>query len=637
MMIPKSAVPSKNVRPFQRPEKETPQTIFAAFDLETSGLGGKLLAGSTCAPDGSLQFYCGTPEKIVSDMVDYMFSFPYVGKGKSASRVIWYAHNAQYDWRYILHYCVKNRSLRFDVSMRSERDIFQIKIKRGSKKKPITIIMRDSYAVFPKKLSDFSAQFSPELPKGEINFDGGIIFNPENPDHVDYALRDVACLRASLIAYDAAVRSDYGVGLGATASGTALKAWQASLSDGEAYWPSYGLDARWGRDAYYGGLVFLTSVDTHESCTTYDINSSFPAVMRSKGVPDGASWPSDSVQFEHPAFYDVEVTSPPDLSIPILPCRVDGTTKWPRGDFRTICTNAELLFAVKNGYSINKCHGGLEFEKIVFPFTAFVDKAEKIRLSAKKTPREDVAKLMQNSVYGKFGTRLERTAMQVFSEYPTIDMLDPTAKMWDDEGHFWISKQVADIPIKPEWAAWITAQARLALLRTAYAQPIGTVLYADTDSLTVVGEGVGFDVGDGYGQWKIDKVWKTFTALGAKLYAGEKLTKDGDYVWTGAAKGLPKKKMGEIEWRTLGELGALTINYDTLPSLLTTLKNGDLMEAQQVTRCASDILNSGNFEVENGRVQPKTIKPKRIKSKNNSRKIPTENRKIGKSGVRKIA
>ena len=68
---------------------------IAAFDFETEGLGGKLLC-ATWYIDGMMEpeIILGDPDEI-ADAIIRIFEI----SGKS---VRWYAHNAQYDWRYIV-------------------------------------------------------------------------------------------------------------------------------------------------------------------------------------------------------------------------------------------------------------------------------------------------------------------------------------------------------------------------------------------------------------------------------------------------------------------------------------------------------------------------------------------------------
>lgn len=580
--------------------------LFAAFDVETQGLGGALILGTTTDPEGRSRAYKGNPDTICGLMFDEMWKRPFLrGSSKrEPSKVIWYAHNAQYDWRYLLKYALKQSDWHVEVSMRTDTDIYQVMVKRGSGRRIETLIMRDSYALFPATLKDFSKQFAPDHAKMDFDHEHDTI-DPDNPDHIAYAIRDTEALRLSLIAYDAAVRTDYGVGLRATAASTALAGWERTLDDDVIYYGSDGEIEAFARQAYFGGLVFLTSTDAHSGAVTYDINSSYPHQMRTHGVPGGKCARTTRLQFEAPAFYRVTVTAPDDLTIPILPCRdARGGVLWPRGTFETTVSNVELLFALDHGYALDRVHEGHQWEHIEYPFSAFVDRAEAIRQAARKTPRETVAKVMQNSVYGKFGSQRVRSRMIILD--PGEDVGEGWAP-WDEEGQLWIEKEtVEDMQVKVEWAAWITAQARLHLLRTAYAMGVDQVLYGDTDSLTVKAGTPAPDCGAAYGQWKEEKIWIVFRPIAPKVYAGCVAAPEGPRLM-GAAKGLAKKAMRGIHWRRLMEGHRLRIKTDTLGSLLCSLKKEEIIAARVLKRKSTDIRKSKNYEREGHKIRPRKI------------------------------
>ena len=159
---------------------------------------------------------------------------------------------------------------------------------------------------------------------------------------------------------------------------------------------------------------------------------------------------------------------------------------------------------------------GVSWERMCFPFQDFVDTCETLRKSCAGSPQETVVKRAQNSLYGKFGARKEHR--KVFKTK------DPTAVLgafpWSDDGQYWFRvEEDEDALAKPEWAAWITAQGRLALLRQAYQLGIEHVLYGDTDSLTVVG--VEVPESSEYGGWKVAEKWAEFQAIAPKVRSEE--------------------------------------------------------------------------------------------------------------------
>ncbi len=552
--------------------RDSEDIIFLAWDVESQGLGGKLL--SICAHDGEKNHYlAGEPEEIIISFFNILFSRPYPH--------IWYAHNAQYDWRYILPYIIQSK-FEVDLNLRTDTDIYQITINREGKK----YVLRDSLAIFPGTLADFAATFTPELPKLDIEI---AHFNPENPVHIQYALRDTEILREGLPRFDTTLRQDFGVGLGHTLSGTAVMAWEHSIDKNYSA-STAGDRENYIRSAYYGGLTFLTRTDQVGECETYDINSSYPAVMCGKGVPAGRGTETLEYQEKLLGIYTARVRSPENLVIPILPSRDSrGHMQWRRGEFETTATNFELGFAASQGYEILEIISGIVWEETIFPFNTFVDKCKKIRQEKRGQPSELIAKRLQNGLYGKFGTRRER--MEIYRPQNDEDTLG--SNPIDEFGFFWSRKTYDEnMRCRPEWAVFITAHARIALLETAYRVGVDNIICGDTDSLVILrGHANEIDLGQEYGQFKLEKSWRKFRAIAPKLYSGELAS--GQFA--GAAKGLPKKKMTDSSWRLLLAGENCMIVYDSLASLRVAMST-NYPPSELKERKSSELINSKNFE-----------------------------------------
>lgn len=577
----------KKARPFSHKGYISEDIIPLSFDTETDGLGGPLLCITAYDLDMTGHFFSGPT--MVGDFFTLMINYPYP--------FVWFAHNAQYDLRYFMGY-IRANNIDCKINMRNETDVYQITLFfEGSK-----IVIRDSLAIFPGTLRQFADSFTPELPKENIDFDAGMIFDPENEDHRHYALRDAEILRRGLPRFNALLQRHFGVTLGHTTAGTALMAWQATLPE----WQYFDC-SRWGdeeefvRSAYFGGLVFLTRTDEIKNAVTFDINSSYPAQMCKHGVPWGQKITTKDWRTEYMGIFRVRVRAPEDLVVPIIPRRDEkGYMRWHGGEFITTVTNTELKFAEAHGYEILDVQQGIAWEERIFPFNAFIEKCKAIRFAYAGKPEETLAKLMQNALYGKFGARRER--LVVFQPDEDDEMATLEALPLDDDGFWWIKKEFAeDLRCIPAWAVFITAHARMHLLHTVYSVGVQNVIYGDTDSLTVLPGVVNkFDQGKEYGQWKLEKRWKRFRALAPKVYAG--ILDDGRY--KGAAKGLPKKKMDESMWGKLLAGERVCVDYLTLPSLRVAMQRG-IEPAKPISRVSTNIENSGNWELRGNLVRPK--------------------------------
>jgi hypothetical protein len=558
--------------------------MVAAFDVETRNLGGELLSVQWGIM-GNVQYRSG-PTKM-REFIDTMLQYP--------KPVVWYGHFAQYDWRYMLNLFVE-MGLVFEICMRTDNDVYEIRIETPHGR----VVMRDSYAIFNSPLEKLADSFCPEIPKLKIDIEN---FDPENPEHIEYAKRDVLILLVGLPRLFALLRQHFDVSPAGTFAGTSMKGWQKTLPKETSYQGSkFDAQELFIRQGYYGGLVFLTTNQTQTNCETYDLNSCYPYVMMEHGVPDGRTFESDDYLSGKMGMYHVRVKTPDDLIVPILPARNErGNMRWMRGEFETVVTNQELIFAAKHGYEIIDIISGLVFEETVFPFNDLIGHCRDIRKQFKGGPEEILAKYMQNSLYGKFGSRRER--LRVIPSHCLTDEDYECLIPYDDEGLWYVKKEIdEEMRCKPEWSAFITAHARLRLLQAVYSIGPENVYYGDTDSITVrSGSAKGIDVGNEYGQWKLEKEWAEFRPIAPKVYSG--VLKDGRRM--GAAKGLPRKGITDEHWKDLLEKGFTSAQAMSLPSLRASLKKG-MKPAEILLRRSSTLENSSNyFSLPDGRVRVK--------------------------------
>lgn len=561
--------------------------VICAGDVETDGLGGELLA-IQWGMFSTVQVAVG--EDKLDKFFDDFLNHPYP--------CVWFFHFGQYDWRYFLQWFEDN-DLEVQMRMRTETDIYEIRCRRKGIKE--WSVMRDSYALWSHPLKKLADSFCPEIPKLKIDIEH---FDPTNEEHLKYAKRDVEILLLGLPRLFDMISEHFGVNPSATAAGTAMKAWQYSLNKTQIYDAQELNEAElFIRQGYYGGIVFLTSTRSYENCETYDINSSYPAAMLEYGVPCGRPNYTTDFDIDYTGFYHVRVRCPNDIIVPILPSRNNkGSMVWRSGEFDTVVSTQELKFAVEHGYDVLDVFEGYVFENVEFPFNDFINHCREVRFQFKGLTPEFVAKLLQNSLYGKFGARRERTQLVHF-DAKDIDSYSNLKPL--DETGLWYTTNETDVDMRclPQWAAYITANARLRLLKAVYAMGPENCLYGDTDSIIVTenADVNKISVGKEYGQFKLEKRWKVFRALAPKVYSG--VLQDG--TWKGAAKGLPRKNLTEQHWKDLLYTGHSEAQVESVASLRVAIRQG-VHKAKPLIRKSSDISKSQNYNLlSNGDVRVK--------------------------------
>jgi hypothetical protein len=139
----------------------------------------------------------------------------------------------------------------------------------------------------------------------------------------------------------------------------------------------------------------------------YDINSLYPYAMANKYIPIGnmKAFTGNILNFKKGAlgFFEAIITTPKKLDIPILQIHNKGVTVSPLGKFKGWFFSEELVNARDNfGYEIEVLRGYTFDQRIIFD--NFVDELYSLRLTyPKSNPMNYIAKILMNSLYGRFG------------------------------------------------------------------------------------------------------------------------------------------------------------------------------------------------------------------------------------------
>jgi hypothetical protein len=546
---------------------------FGTFDLETDGLAGDFIIAGTYDQDSGFQSFLSMP-----DLLQYL---------TSRSDLQWFAHNgARYDFGYFLTEDSRQWILDNDWTLRVMQSRTQaigmtLEKEIPGKKKPLRISFKDFFRFFPQRLSKLTKLFNTEHGKLEntVDFENGEVFDPQNSDHMMYLEHDCRGLYEVIEKFSELLWEHYGVPVGWTAPGTAMNAWQKTIPKDHAYYKLCKTKRDFFREGYYGGMVQVRYSEFPKSfngipqenihADYYDVNSMYPAQML-KGVPCGT--PSRTKQYEpgKPGFYRVRAHVP-DTAFPMIPYRDKTGTKWPIGIFETVLTSLEIEFGQKQGITFD-IQDGYVFPGIEQPFDKFIQKCRELRLKYRKTPLEMLAKLMQNSLYGKFGSSETTRALYFGKKAPESSrfFLDIETGMIID-GAYEVEENLDVGYLQPHWAAWITANARICLSEQII--KLGErFVYCDTDSLTVISNGwttPPFELSETeYGAYKHEGRIEEWYCAGPKTYAA-RFGAD----WSCKAKGVHTQK---VTWRMVQKASRgekIPVKMGTMTSLPVLIKN----------------------------------------------------------------
>ena len=181
--------------------------------------------------------------------------------------------------------------------------------------------------------------------------------------------------------------------------------------------------------SYIGGRVDMF-IPSGENLFHYDVNSLYPSVMKNFDMPVGTptAFFGDILAHQPEAFgfFNVKVTAPDNLKHPIIQCHVN-TKNGLRsiagtGTFETMLFSEEIKNALKYGYKF-EVQSGYTFERGKV-FESFIQNLYLLRTTyPKSNPLNLVAKLLMNSLYGRFGmdTNFGETAVVSKAKYPKFE------------------------------------------------------------------------------------------------------------------------------------------------------------------------------------------------------------------------
>jgi hypothetical protein len=186
------------------------------------------------------------------------------------------------------------------------------------------------------------------------------------------------------------------------------------------------------KNSYTGGSTEMyIPFNQEETLFYYDVNSLYPYVMKEFDYPIGSPtfFKGDVTKVKPDAFgiFYCEIKAPDYLEHPILQTHVKtkaGTrTVSPLGCWNDWICSPELENAEKFGYQF-KVIKGYTFEKGK-PFTCYIDDLYNLRLNYPKSdPMNYIAKLLMNSLYGRFGMKDDFDDVDIINNETLTNLLN---------------------------------------------------------------------------------------------------------------------------------------------------------------------------------------------------------------------
>lgn len=433
-----------------------------------------------------------------------------------------YFHNLKYDGAYILDYLLNNKYQWVDnkkemqdnnvTGLISDVGAWYYLILQVNGKK---IKIYDSLKKIPLSVANMAKSYGLEMRKGEIDYNlpRGIEYEPTE-DEISYIRNDT-----EIVAKCLRLKFDQGL-CKMTVAADAIYSYRKSVNFETLfvtkYWATHPTVDAFCRKAYFGGISWVNPLIEGEevhNIAVYDYNSMYPSVM---------------LKYPYPVYYPARFKGTPHEGYPLyiarcsvevellpgcLPTLRDGRTgSWVTEYAGELTLTSVDIDTAKQNYSgrIDAIEGYC-FRAESGIFENYITEWRRVKENTTGGKRQ-IAKDMQNSLYGKFGTNPLRAKRSV----SLLDGRLKTTVLPYEEGPC----------INVSIAAFVTAYARKELSEGFHKSSF--VCYVDTDSLHIGGYAGVKPSFDGavdqraYGQWKKEGEFVRGKYLRQKTYVEER-------------------------------------------------------------------------------------------------------------------
>lgn len=616
-------IPAKPFNKINLDKKISDASVYCTIDIETVNIEGNQIPYLICGYVYGKHFYSYANDLSEKSQVEMFKSFfSQLIEHKNIKYV--YAHNLSgFDGVFILkHLLAFGAYLVKPIIFNGKLIGIVLKIQDGDKEdKFITIKFKDSLLLLPMSLRKLCKSFNVPTPKThfpfkltDINYNGPFpayeLFTDISREEYDlikkehgnrvwsfreeaikYCSIDCVALFDIIFKFNELIFNQFSLNVhgSLTLPSLAMKIYKSSFMTKNTIYQILGR-VEWDiRESYTGGAVdvYINHNGNNQNLLSgiknklyyYDVNSLYPNVMASLQMPVGKpiAFEGDITKYwlaENKGFFDDEniyffyckITSPKFMMHPILQRRIktaDGVrtiaglgtwTGWISSYEYQVCEPLGYKFEILNGYKFKKAN----------IFSEYVKKLYEIRLTySKSDPLNLVAKLLMNSLYGKFGMKSESSGVEVYDvrDEFTIKLLqehlDKSGESISDilrVGDYYIlqTSQIHyrfddkedmyhGLDVNVAIASTVTAGARCLMSQVKNTGDMN-VYYTDTDSIITDSPLAPSLVGDKLGQFKLECEITRAVFLAPKVYGI--ITTDGDEIIK--VKGLTKNAVKDI-------------------------------------------------------------------------------------------
>ena len=449
-----------------------------------------------------------------------------------------YAHNGgKYDFLFLFQYIQQNKLKIRDIKV-IHASVVMLRIEYKGK----VIEFRDSFAILPVSLKNLTIDYNVEHKKLQMDYNLGI----NDKRFLEYFKNDLMGLY-EVLEQSKELLNSYTIA-SATMNNYLKNFYKKKVSN-----YSFKVDELF-RNGYYGGRVEIFKM-RGENLHYYDVNSLYPSVMYDFEYPlienNNIEYVNEFIP-DALGYYYIRVKVPETEYIPLLPYRdKEGKLLFPQGTWQGWYYSPEVSKAIELGYDV-KVIKGYVFKRTDYIFREFVDYYYNIKKNSSGA-KKFIAKLMLNSLYGKFGQHRELDTFEVSEDSPYMYL--PYLNLVRVKTLSYAKY------IHSEIAGLITSYARLRLYSLFERAGKENIYYCDTDSVITSKE---LNTSDKLGDIKNEDNIKSFIAINPKVYAY--ITTDNSKIVI-KAKGLDAKALKYQDFENAlykGDFSAFIYQFERL-------------------------------------------------------------------------
>jgi len=604
VILRKQVLPAK---PFKKTSVDNKLVkYFYTLDIETFKENGKLNPYLICAYNGIdyITSYNKNNKALFTSFLDQLLS-----KIQIRTTTYIYAHNLSgFDGIFLMRHLLEYGKLE-PLLHNGKLISIKLQIKDDNK----TIIFKDSFLMLPLSLRKLCKAFNIENFKGyfpfllkDLTYKGEFpkfefftslplteYINLKNQysnkiwsfkeEAIKYCELDCVSLHQIISKFSILIFKEFKIDpiKVLTLPALAMKIWKTFYMPKDTVFQLNGQPQELIRKSYTGGAVDVYIPHNHDNeiLFDYDVNALYPSVMKNNLMPVGKPVPFlGNIRNIDPAafgFFYCKITSPDFLDHPILQRSIkiskSRRTIAGLGTWLGWIFSEEMDNAVKFGYTFEILKG-YEFKKADI-FSKYIDKMYNLRLQYPKGDAFNlIAKLLMNSLYGKFGMKSEMTKVEILDNNSNklnkyLEKLNTNiSEIINLEDKviliFYINKFIPSdindvfhddvfhaLDVNIAIASAITAYARI---RMSYFKnnPAFKLYNSDTDNIVINKPLPKELVGNKLGQLKLEHTIKKAVFLAPKVYG--LVDFDGNEIIK--VKGITHDKISELNFENLEQL-----------------------------------------------------------------------------------